>query len=104
MAGCWASSADSVNGFYVSTYFPSRQLPPERVSPFVLMDYGPAREFAPLAHGKRGSSSADDVPTDGAAAPGRAAHAAFPPDEQGRVARGARLSRVVQTRRGTCAE
>jgi redox-sensitive bicupin YhaK (pirin superfamily) len=42
------------NGFYVSTYFPSRQLPPERVSPFVLMDYGPAREFAPLVQGKRG--------------------------------------------------
>jgi redox-sensitive bicupin YhaK (pirin superfamily) len=42
------------NGFYVSTYFPSRQLPPERVSPFVLMDYGPPREFGPLARGKRG--------------------------------------------------
>jgi redox-sensitive bicupin YhaK (pirin superfamily) len=42
------------NGFYVSTYFPSRDLPAERVSPFVLMDYGPAREFAPLARGKRG--------------------------------------------------
>src|SRR5438552_2067199 len=42
------------DGFHVSTYFPSRQLPPERVSPFVLMDYGPAREFAPLARGKRG--------------------------------------------------
>src|SRR5262245_44298509 len=42
------------NGFYVSTYFPSRRLPPERVSPFVLMDYGPARQFAPLARGKRG--------------------------------------------------
>jgi redox-sensitive bicupin YhaK (pirin superfamily) len=42
------------NGFHVSTYFPSRQLPPERVSPFVLMDYGPPREFTPLAGGKRG--------------------------------------------------
>ncbi|MDP9001193.1 MAG: pirin family protein [Myxococcota bacterium] len=42
------------NGFHVSTYFPSRDLPAERVSPFVLMDYGPAKEFAPLAHGKRG--------------------------------------------------
>ena len=42
------------NGFFVSTYFPSADLPPERVSPFVLMDYGPAREFAPLARGKRG--------------------------------------------------
>jgi redox-sensitive bicupin YhaK (pirin superfamily) len=42
------------NGFHVSTYFPSAKLPAERVSPFVLMDYGPAKEFAPLAHGKRG--------------------------------------------------
>ena len=42
------------NGFFVSTYFPSRKLPAERVSPFVLMDYGPAKEFAPLARGKRG--------------------------------------------------
>ena len=29
------------NGFFVSTYFPSDELPAERVSPFVLMDYGP---------------------------------------------------------------
>ena len=42
------------NGFFVSTYFPSAKLPSERVSPFVLMDYGPSKEFAPLAHGKRG--------------------------------------------------
>ena len=42
------------NGFHVSTYFPSQGLPPERVSPFVLMDYGPPKPFAPLAHGKRG--------------------------------------------------
>src|SRR4051794_28809313 len=42
------------NGFFVSTYFPSANLPSERVSPFLLMDYGPAREFAPLARGKRG--------------------------------------------------
>ncbi len=42
------------NGFQVSTYFPSAQLAAERVSPFVLMDYGPAKEFAPLAKGKRG--------------------------------------------------
>jgi redox-sensitive bicupin YhaK (pirin superfamily) len=42
------------NGFLVSTYFPSAQLPSERVSPFLLMDYGPAREFAPLGRGKRG--------------------------------------------------
>ena len=42
------------NGFFVSTYFPSDKLPPERVSPFVLMDYGPPKEFAPLARGQRG--------------------------------------------------
>ena len=42
------------NGFHVSTYFPSEGLPPERVSPFVLMDYGPPKEFTPLARGKRG--------------------------------------------------
>jgi redox-sensitive bicupin YhaK (pirin superfamily) len=42
------------NGFHVSTYFPSARLPAERVSPFVLMDYGPAKQFAPLAQGKRG--------------------------------------------------
>ena len=42
------------NGFHVSTYFPSAKLPAERVSPFVLMDYGPPREFTPLAQGKRG--------------------------------------------------
>ena len=42
------------NGFYVSTYFPSAKLPAARVSPFVLMDYGPPKEFAPLAQGKRG--------------------------------------------------
>ena len=42
------------NGFHVSTYFPSAKLPAERVSPFVLMDYGPPKEFTPLARGKRG--------------------------------------------------
>jgi redox-sensitive bicupin YhaK (pirin superfamily) len=42
------------NGFHVSTYFPSPNLAPERVSPFVLMDYGPPKEFPPLVHGKRG--------------------------------------------------
>jgi redox-sensitive bicupin YhaK (pirin superfamily) len=42
------------NGFRVSTYFPSDALDSARVSPFVLMDYGPAKEFAPLPHGKRG--------------------------------------------------
>ena len=42
------------DGFHVSTYFPSPRLPAERVSPFVLMDYGPARDFTPLARGKRG--------------------------------------------------
>jgi redox-sensitive bicupin YhaK (pirin superfamily) len=42
------------NGFFVSTYFPGRGLSSERVSPFVLMDYGPGKEFSPLANGKRG--------------------------------------------------
>jgi redox-sensitive bicupin YhaK (pirin superfamily) len=42
------------NGFHVSTYFPSERLPSERVSPFVLMDYGPPKDFSPLARGKRG--------------------------------------------------
>jgi redox-sensitive bicupin YhaK (pirin superfamily) len=42
------------DGFFVSTYFPSRRLPAERVSPFVLMDYGPGKDFAPTASGKRG--------------------------------------------------
>jgi len=42
------------NGFHVSTYFPSSNLTPQRVSPFVLMDYGPPKEFSPLARGKRG--------------------------------------------------
>jgi redox-sensitive bicupin YhaK (pirin superfamily) len=42
------------NGFHVSTYFPSEGLPAERVSPFVLMDYGPPKEFTALARGKRG--------------------------------------------------
>jgi redox-sensitive bicupin YhaK (pirin superfamily) len=42
------------NGFHVSTYFPSEALPAERTSPFVLMDYGPGKDFAPLANGKRG--------------------------------------------------
>jgi quercetin 2,3-dioxygenase len=42
------------NGFFVSTYFPSAALPSERVSPFLLMDYGPAREFRPEPRGKRG--------------------------------------------------
>ena len=42
------------DGFHVSTYFPHEAVPPERVSPFVLMDYGPPKSFAPLVHGKRG--------------------------------------------------
>jgi redox-sensitive bicupin YhaK (pirin superfamily) len=42
------------NGFFVSTYFPSAGLPAERVSPFLLMDYGPSKTFAPLPYGKRG--------------------------------------------------
>ena len=42
------------DGFFVSTYFPSRHLPAERVSPFVLMDYGSGKDFASIARGKRG--------------------------------------------------
>ena len=42
------------DGFRVATYFPSAELAPERVSPFVLMDFGPPNEFPPLADGKRG--------------------------------------------------
>ena len=42
------------DGFYVSSYFPRPSVPAERVSPFLLMDYGPSREFAPKTHGKRG--------------------------------------------------
>ena len=42
------------DGFHVATYFPSEKLESERVSPFVLMDFGPPKEFAPLAQGKRG--------------------------------------------------
>jgi hypothetical protein len=42
------------NGFRVSSYFPRPSLPAERVSPFLLMDYGPPNEFAPLAQGQRG--------------------------------------------------
>jgi redox-sensitive bicupin YhaK (pirin superfamily) len=42
------------DGFHVSTYFPSAKLRSERVSPFLLMDYGPPEDFAPLARGKRG--------------------------------------------------
>ena len=42
------------DGFHVSSYFPRPNLPAERVSPFLLMDYGPAHEFPPLARGERG--------------------------------------------------
>ncbi len=42
------------DGFHVSTYFPRPGLPAERVSPFLLMDYGPPREFEPLRDGQRG--------------------------------------------------
>ena len=42
------------NGFHVSSYFPRRGLTAERVSPFLLMDYGPPTEFAPLPSGQRG--------------------------------------------------
>lgn len=42
------------DGFHVSTYFPSENLASERLSPFLLMDYGPPKQFEPLARGKRG--------------------------------------------------
>ncbi|MCC7541510.1 MAG: pirin family protein [Deltaproteobacteria bacterium] len=42
------------DGFLVSTYFPSRAVPAERVSPFLLMDYGPPRDFPPSTRGQRG--------------------------------------------------
>ena len=42
------------DGFYVSTYFPSANLSSERMSPFLLMDYGPSLDFSPLERGKRG--------------------------------------------------
>jgi len=42
------------DGFRVATYFPSEELSPERVSPFVLMDFGPPNEFPPQPNGKRG--------------------------------------------------
>jgi redox-sensitive bicupin YhaK (pirin superfamily) len=42
------------NGFYVSSYFPRQGLPAERVSPFLLMDYGPPRDFPPAARERRG--------------------------------------------------
>lgn len=42
------------DGFHVSTYFPSSNLASERLSPFLLMDYGPPKEFKPLVRGKRG--------------------------------------------------
>ncbi len=42
------------DGFHVSTYFPRPSLPADRVSPFLLMDYGPPQEFAPLSQGQRG--------------------------------------------------
>ena len=42
------------DGFFVSSYFPRPSVPAERVSPFLLMDFGPSKEFAPKASGKRG--------------------------------------------------
>ncbi len=42
------------DGFRVATYFPRPSLPADRVSPFLLMDYGPPNDFAPLQEGKRG--------------------------------------------------
>ncbi len=42
------------DGFRVSSFFPTRALPAERVSPFLLMDYHPAHEYPALAQGQRG--------------------------------------------------
>jgi redox-sensitive bicupin YhaK (pirin superfamily) len=42
------------DGFHVSSYFPRPSLPAERVSPFLLMDYGPPHDFEPLPRGQRG--------------------------------------------------
>ncbi|MGH7293960.1 MAG: pirin family protein [Polyangiaceae bacterium] len=41
------------DGFFVASYFPRPGLPAERVSPFLLMDYGPPREFEPLPAGRQ---------------------------------------------------
>ncbi len=42
------------DGFHVRTMFPSRTLPVERVSPFVLLDHHPPLEYPALAQGQRG--------------------------------------------------
>jgi redox-sensitive bicupin YhaK (pirin superfamily) len=42
------------NGFFVSSYFPHAGLPAQRVSPFLLMDYGPPKDFPALSSGRRG--------------------------------------------------
>ena len=42
------------DGFFVSSYFPRPSLPQERVSPFLLMDYGPPREFTASTTAQRG--------------------------------------------------
>ncbi|RYE82451.1 MAG: pirin family protein [Myxococcales bacterium] len=38
------------DAFHVSSYFPRPGLSASRTSPFLLMDYGPPREFAPSSH------------------------------------------------------
>lgn len=42
------------DGFRVNTLFPSSAVPPERVSPFVLLDYHTPYEYEALPEGKRG--------------------------------------------------
>jgi len=42
------------DGFRVSSFFPTRTLTAERVSPFLMMDYHPAHEYPALAEGQRG--------------------------------------------------
>ena len=42
------------DAFHVSSYFPRPGLPASRVSPFLLMDYGPPRTFAPSPRSPRG--------------------------------------------------
>lgn len=42
------------DGFFVSSYFPRPSLPAKRVSPFLLMDYGPARDYPAARDARRG--------------------------------------------------
>ncbi|MFP2926179.1 pirin family protein [Pyxidicoccus sp. 3LG] len=42
------------DGFRVNTLVPSRNLPQERVSPFLLLDYHPRYDYPAMAEGQRG--------------------------------------------------